>query len=473
MWLAAFLMLWAAACGPLTRSDAREQAGAPSIPQTFAGVAERVYPSVVSIISVHVQRLRGTGFPRGPYGDDFFDEFFREFFGGVPEREYRYTGLGSGVIIDKRGYILTNYHVVEGADQVTVRLPDGREFSGEIQGSDPRSDLAVVKVDAGNLPVAALGNSEELRVGDWAIAIGNPFGFLNDPQPTMTVGVISALHRSLPQYQEGDRYYGDLIQTDAAINRGNSGGPLVNVKGEVIGINVAIFATPGGGYIGAGFAIPINRASEVMADLIEGKNVVYGWLGVNVQDIDQTFADYFKLPDASGVLVARVHPASPAEQGGLREGDIIRFYDGERVADTRVLIQRVGRTPAGKTVMVEVMRDGEKIPLQIEIVERPGQLAKLRKQEAKVQPWRGITPAALSDEAAQELGVEKQGGVFVSQVEPRSPAGVAGLTHGDVITQINRKPVRGLPDFHKITSKARGDVLLRTLRGYFVIKEAR
>ncbi|MBI2870493.1 MAG: Do family serine endopeptidase [Candidatus Omnitrophica bacterium] len=440
---------------------------------TFADVAEKVYPSVVSIISVHVQRMRALGIPQGPHGDEFFDQFFREFFGDVPDREFRYTGLGSGVIIDEQGFILTNYHVVEGADEVTVRLPDGREFKGEIRGTDRRSDLAVVKVNASKLPVAPLGNSDKIRIGDWAIAIGNPFGFLNDPQPSMTVGVVSALNRALPQYQEGDRYYGNLIQTDAAINRGNSGGPLVNAKGEVVGINTAIFATPGGGYIGAGFAIPINRAKEVLSELVAGKQVLYGWLGVNVQDIDQNFAEYFKLADTDGVLVARVHPASPAEQGGLREGDIIRFYDGDKVVDTTGLIQRVGRTTPGRTVSVVVIREGQNLPLQILIEPRPSQQAAVEQEpETAVTPWRGITVAPLTEELVKELDITDTEGVFVAQVEPKSPAGAAGLEHGDVITQVNRQSVASVEGFAKLTSQLKGDVLLRTLRGYILIKEA-
>ena len=442
----------------------------------FISIAKDVYPAVVSITTVHVEKIGGYRYRfhgRGPFGEDFFDDFFREFFGGFPEREYRAVGLGSGVIIDKKGYILTNHHVVEGAekDQVTVKLPDGREFKGEITGVDSRSDLAIVKIKAKDLPVARLGDSDKLEIGQWAIAIGNPFGFvLGDPNPTMTVGVISALHRTLPQTLETDRYYGDLIQTDAAINRGNSGGPLVSINGEVIGINVAIFSTTGG-YQGIGFAIPINTAREVIDDLIKGKRVLYGWLGVKVQDITQSLAEYFDLSEREGVLVAEVLSGGPAFAGGLKDGDIIRTYDGEEVKNTQELIKRVSRTEVGKKVEVGVTREKKALSLLVEIGERPTSLAELRGLPEPTA-WRGLEVSEISPELARRFNLTETKGVVVTNVEVGSPADEAGLREGDVINEIDRTAVESLSDYNRCISKAKGRTLIRANRGYFVIKES-
>lgn len=451
-------------------------AGIPS-EDAFIRVAKEVYPAVVSITTVHVEKIKG--FSRrshSPFGDDFFDEFFRDFFGfGQPqERQYRAVGLGSGVIIDKNGYILTNHHVVAGAekDQVTVRLPDGREFKGKIKGVDPRSDLAVIKIEAKKLPVAPLGDSDKLQIGQWAIAIGNPFAFiLNDPNPTMTVGVISALNRTLPQTERIGRYYGDLIQTDAAINRGNSGGPLVNIDGEVIGISVAIFTTTGG-YQGVGFAIPINTAREVLDELIKGKKILYGWLGVKIQDITPNLAEYFGLPDTEGVLVAEVLSDGPAEAGGLKDGDIIRTLDGKKVKDTQELIKKVSRAKVGKKVTLGLLREKRSLKLHVEVGERPAGLTEIEKKkvEPEAEAWRGVEVSEITPEISQMFNLSDTAGVIVSNVEFGSPADEAGLREGDVIVEINRTRIKDMDDYNRAITKARGNVLARTNRGYFIVK---
>ncbi|MDD5254616.1 MAG: trypsin-like peptidase domain-containing protein, partial [Candidatus Omnitrophica bacterium] len=267
-----------------------------------ANTAGKAVVSISTEITSKSQGVRrfyfGQPFGESPFGGNDLERFFNDFFGEIPEREYKQTGLGSGVIIDQEGYILTNEHVVRGADKITVTLSDGREFKGEVKGQDMRSDLAVIKINANSLPIASLGDSDGLRIGQWVVAIGNPFGFaLENPEPTVTAGVISALHRSLGRgLSRGERDYNDLIQTDAAINPGNSGGPLVNLKGEVIGINVAIFSTSGG-YQGIGFAIPVNNAKRILSRLIEGKKILYGWMGVTIQDLTGEMSSYFGLPD--------------------------------------------------------------------------------------------------------------------------------------------------------------------------------
>lgn len=323
-------------------------------------VAALTGKAVVSISTERTSRVQGM---RTPFGESPFDQndplrkFFEDFFGQVPEREYKQVGLGSGVIIDREGYILTNQHVVSEAEKITVTLPDGREFKGELKGQDVRADLAVIKINARNLPAAFLGDSNKLRIGEWVVAIGNPFGFaLQSTEPTVTVGVVSALHRSLGRAVSIDKDYGDLIQTDAAINPGNSGGPLVNLKGEIVGINVAIFSTSGG-YQGVGFAIPINNAKRIIERLIEGKKILYGWLGVTVQDLTEDLAEYFGLADKNGALAVGVMESSPAQKAGLKEGDVIRKFDDKPVNNVRELLNLVNMTEVGRKIKIDLIRE--------------------------------------------------------------------------------------------------------------------
>lgn len=441
---------------------------AEALQAAFIKVAEDVGPAVVSISTEHTEKVGPRKFFR-PFRDEFFDEFFRDFFEDVPEREYKQRGLGSGFIIDEDGYILTNEHVITGAEKITVTLPDGREFKGKIKGTDPRSDLAVIKIDARPLPIAKLGNSDEVKIGQWSIAVGNPFGWaMSNPKPTVTVGVISALDRSLPRTQRRDRDYSGLLQTDAAINPGNSGGPLVNIKGEVIGINVAIYSTSGG-YQGVGFAIPVNTAKLVIGDLVAGKKILYGWLGVNVQEIDQSLADYFGLTDKEGVVVVKVLKDSPAEKGGLKPQDIIRTFDGKRVKNLRDLLRIVGHTKVGKTVKVEIIRDRKPIGIQIQVGERPSEMEEYEK--ISEDTWRGIEVSEITPQIQNRYNIEEKEGIFVSGVEPNSPADAAGLRIGDVIYEINGQPIKNMSDYNKVTSKVKGDALIRTNRGYGVVKE--
>jgi len=450
-----------------------------SLESAVTGVAGTAGRAVVSIGTEHTAKMPGMRryYFRSPGGEspfrgenDPFSRFFEDFFGELPQREFKQSGLGSGVIIDAEGYILTNEHVIREADKITVTLPDGREFKGEIKGQDSRSDLAVIKVSAHNLPVAALGDSDNLKIGQWAVAIGNPFGFaMQNPEPTVTAGVISALHRSLGRVISRDRDYNDLIQTDAAINPGNSGGPLVNLKGEVVGINVAIFSTTGG-YQGLGFAIPINNAKRIIAQLKEGKKILYGWLGVTVQDLNEDLAKHFGLSDKNGALVSKVLESSPAQKAGMKEGDVIRQADNKAVNNVRDLLSVVGKIEVGKKVKISVIRDKKELVLEAQVGERPQDLEEKAAQEPEGQ-WRGLSVEELTAEKAGRFKTEEKKGVLVTGVAAASAADQAGIIPGDVILEINKQAIKNLADYQKAIKDAKGNVLVRTARGYFIIKE--
>ncbi|MFH1857649.1 MAG: Do family serine endopeptidase [Candidatus Omnitrophota bacterium] len=444
---------------------------AEELQEAFVRVAETVGPAVVNISTVHTERV-GIRTPyfgsRDPY-DEFLNEFLREFFGEMPEKELQRLGLGSGVIINPDGYILTNEHVIEGADEITVILSDGRKLTGIVTGMDPRSDLAVLKIDAKNLPFAKLGDSDEVRIGQWAIAIGNPFGHLvNNPEPTVTVGVVSATGRALPRSARRDRDYTDLIQTDAAINPGNSGGPLVNLKGEIIGINVAIFSTTGG-YQGIGFAVPANSARRILSQLVEGKKIAYGWLGMNIQDVDEDLQRYFALPERKGVLVANVVPGGPAETAGIKVGDVITALNQEPLQDAQDLKKRIDRSDVGDKMTVDLLRDQKKLSVQMTIGERPGEA--VAPAVVKQESWRGLKVHEMDPELKKRLGAEVNQGVVVRDVETGSPAHRAGLRAGDVIYQINRFPIQDLASYQKAIGAVQGDCLIRTHRGFAVLRE--
>ena len=424
---------------------------------------------MVSISTERTARAGGPALRRGPSGGgDPFEDFFRDFFGEMPEREYKQQGLGSGVIVDGDGSILTNYHVVENADKITVSLPDGRKFNGVVKGADPRSDLAIVKINSKeSLPVARLGDSESVQIGQWSIAIGNPFGFFVDSaEPTLTVGVISALHRSLPGTARTGRLYADLIQTDAAINPGNSGGPLVNINGEVIGINVAIFSTTGG-YQGIGFAIPINSAKAIIGDLIQGKKILYGWLGVSVQPIVPETANYFGIKGEEGVIVYQVIPDSPADKAGLKEGDVLLSFAGSRIKNPQDLIVKVASVKVGSEVKAIVLRNGKEEELKVKVGERPSEVKKAPAEKAA--SWRGIEVEAITDEVMDAYNLRKGEGVIITGIKPESPAAKAGLRIGDVIEAINKVNIAGVDDYSRAVSGAAGDALIRTNRGYVIL----
>ena len=435
----------------------------------FVDVAKRIGPAVVSISTEVVQRVPARRFRFGgsPFEDDPFDQFFQDFFGDLPEREYRGRGLGTGVLIDSEGYILTNEHVVHGAEKLTVTLPDGREFKGKVRGADLRSDLAVVQIDAKDLPVAPLGDSDQVKIGQWAIAIGNPFGFaVGGSEPTLTVGVISALNRTI-RLGGGDRDYSGLLQTDAAINPGNSGGPLVNIRGEVVGINVAIFSTTGG-YQGVGFAIPVNTAKAILGDLIQGKKILYGWLGISAQEVTEELAQHFGLSSEEGIIVANVLQGSPAQKAGLKDGGVLVGFDGQPIKDLRAFLKYVARSKVGQKVVLDVMRDRKQIAVNVEVGERP---ADLKSWEEKAEgSWRGMEVEEVTPEMAQQYRLPQGEGVVVTRVEPGSPSEQIGIQPGDLLLEINRRPIQSVKEFAQMTRSVQGDALVKTSRGFFVLK---
>ena len=449
---------------------------AESLQASFVRIAQQVGPSVVSISTEQVERVKQYLRVNPFFGNEPFDDFFRQFNGEAPDQEFHRFGLGSGVIIDSKGFILTNEHVVTDAEKITVTLSDGRDFIGVVKGKDPRSDLAVIKIDAPKLTAASLGDSSTVKTGQWAIALGNPFGLIATgaaaramgAEPTLTVGVISALNRQLPRASRQDRDYADLIQTDAAINPGNSGGPLLNLQGDVIGINAAIL-TSSRGFEGIGFAIPVNKAKNILSELIEGKKIVYGWLGIQIQDITDDVADYYKLTDRQGVLVYQVLPDSPASKAGMKDGDIIKVYEGQPIRHSRELIERVSRTKAGQRVAMQVVRNGKDEALQVEIGERPSEVELAG--GVATENWRGLQVAALTPEALERANLPPGTvGVLVVQVESGSLAEQAGLRPGDVINEINHVRIESIGNYRNTISQVKGNALVRTSRGYVVVK---
>jgi serine protease Do len=381
-------------------------------------------------------------------------------------------GLGSGVIIKKDGYILTNAHVVSKAEDVVVKLSDGREFDAEVAGVDPKSDLAVIKIDADDLPVSNLGDSSDLKIGNWVVAIGNPFGFaIENPEPTVTVGVVSALQRYLPALGDRRIGYDGLIQTDAAINPGNSGGPLVNLKGEVVGINVAIL-TRTGGYQGLGFAIPINKAKKIIDKLIKGQEVLYGWLGVSIQDLNQDLRNYFGIKKKEGVIIVKVYQDSPAKKAGLKEGDLILTYNQKSVKTTRDLVRMVTDSEVGQKADLVILRNGKEKNIDIKVGKRPEDVRRLKQLTNQDKAnFRGMSVKNLDSYLKQKLGIKQDSGVVVVELEDDSPAEASGLQRGDLIEEIENKDIKNIQDFKEVTDSVKGSCLIKTNRGYIVLKE--
>jgi serine protease Do len=354
--------------------------------------------------------------------------------------------------MSREGYILTNNHVVENADQIKVKLVDGKEYEGKVVGRDPKTDLALVKIEGvSDLHPLPLGNSEDLKVGSWVVAIGSPFGL----EQTMTAGIVSAKGRVI-----GSGPYDNFIQTDASINPGNSGGPLINMRGEVIGINTAIIASGQG----IGFAIPINTAKEIVPQLQEKGHVTRGWLGVSIQEVTPALAKSFDLKEKKGALVAQVVSGSPAEKAGIEQGDVIVEFDGKEVTDSKDLPRIVASTPIGKAVTIKLLRNGKAFDRRVKVGEME---EKVEVAKAPSHKSLGITVQNLTPEIAKGLGLKRETGVVVTRVEPGSPAANGGIQNGDVIREVNRSPIKDVEDFVQMVEKAKGqgNVLLLIQRG--------
>ena len=434
----------------------------------FVSVAEKINPAVVNVRSEIVVKGRTRGLPFEFYFDDPFEDFFRDFFRRSPreddgrEYEQRSEGRGSGVIIDQEGYIITNNHVVEGAEEVTVKLSDDREFETEIVGTDPLTDIALLKIKENGIVsqngVAPLGDSDQIRVGDWAIAIGNPFGL----DRTVTVGVISAKGRSgLHIADSGGRdrspTFQDFIQTDASINFGNSGGPLVNIKGEVIGINTAI-NTQGQGI---GFAIPINVVKQVTEQLRESGRVVRGFLGIWFSELNRDIAEAKDLDITKGIIVNQVMEDSPAEEAGIQQGDVVVAFDGKEIESDSQFQFMVAGTEPGKTIDLEIIRDGKRKSVSVVLGERDTEEVAQAEDEEE-EPWLGLTVESTSGNFARQHNINEDSGVVVVGVEPGSPADDKGLRPTDVILEVDNQKIDGASDYRKVSRelKDRGKAIL-------------
>jgi serine protease Do len=424
----------------------------------FVALAKRMKPVVVNISTTQVSESRGQQEFGSPFGDDDpFNDFWRRFFGGPMPRggPQRQRSLGSGFIIDADGFILTNNHVVENAQKIVVKLSDDQEYEAKVVGRDAKTDIAIIKINAkAALTAASLGDSDHLDVGEWVVAIGNPFGL----DSTVTSGIVSAKGRHI-----GQGPYDNFIQTDASINPGNSGGPLINLRGEVIGINTAIFSRTGGN-MGIGFAIPINLAKEVLPQLRGKGKVTRGYLGVLIQKVTPEIAESLGMDRGYGALVANVSKDGPADKAGVKVGDVIVEFDGKEVKDSGDLPIIVARTAVDKKIRMKVLRDKKEVTLNVAVGE-------LKDEEVVASvPEKGelgMTVQKLTPQLAENLGLDKTDGVVVTAVEPGSAADEAGVRRGDVIVEVDRKPVRGVEEYRKAIAgsrKGRG-VLFLVRRG--------
>jgi len=426
------LPAWSLAAERITATDWRT---------AFVEVAKNVKPSVVSIRSERTVTVS----PWQGFGEDFFkgtpyEDFFKQH--GGPPMKRKQMGEGSGVIVDQKGYILTNYHVVIGAEKITIHLFDGRELVGTVRGTDPRTDLAVVHVEATDLPVATLGDSDKIQVGEWAIAIGSPFGL----EETVTVGVISAKGRT----GLGTGNYEDFIQTDASINPGNSGGPLVNINGEVIAVNSMIIQ-PGQGI---GFAIPINLARTIMLELIKTGKVVRPWVGIGLQDITADLMKFFNLKEKEGALISQVYEGSPAEKAVLKVGDVVTEIDGVKTKNSQDLVREVLKKKVGQKVNFVVLREGKRLEISVTTAQMPEKIGE-RGPAKPTTEWFGLRVSNVTPDVAKQLGLTKTEGVVIVGVQPSSTAQAAALKPGDIILEVNHQKIVNEKDYRAAMEKVK------------------
>ena len=415
-------------------------AGAPTMPGSFAELAEQLGPTVVNI---QVTKAAPVGdFSGMPDFDGPSGEFFRRFFRDRMPQPHPMQGSGSGVIMSQDGYILTNNHVVEGAKEVTVTMADTQVHKAQVVGHDPKTDLAVLKINAkAALPVAPMGNSTDLKVGEWVVAIGNPFGLGH----TVTAGIVSAKGRVI-----GAGPYDDFIQTDAPINPGNSGGPLFNMRGELVGINTAIVASGQG----IGFAIPVDLAKPLIPQLVSTGEVTRGYLGVSIQSVTPELAKAMKLEERQGALVSEVVSGGPAAKASLRQGDIIVDFNGTTIKDARDLPAVVAKTPVGEEVTVTLYRDGKLQKVPVTVGKLPSEKVASAESGQTAQSQWGLQLQEVTPQMARQRGLDEKSGVIVVGIQPGSPAERAGLQRGDIIREVNRQPVTSVQEMRDAIAKA-------------------
>ena len=414
------------------------------VPESFSSLAESVSPAVVNIRTVKIIKGGGRVFRhfQSPFEkDDPMRDFFDRFFGQDQQKDFKQRSLGSGFIIDQQGYIVTNNHVVEGADEIKVLLRDKKEFDAKLVGRDPNTDIALIQIQGGrNFPIARIGDSDSLKVGEWVVAIGNPFGL----QHTVTAGIVSAKGRVL-----GSGPYDDFIQTDASINPGNSGGPLINMKGEVVGINTAIVASGQG----IGFAIPISLARGIVEQLKSSGEVTRGWLGVAIQDLSKELAEYYGLKDGKGVLVTEVFSGDPADLAGIKAQDIILSVGGNPVGKTRDLTGLVAGLEVGESADIVVLREGKKRTFTVKIAKREEDKIFSRRMKEDKEDVLGIRVENLTPEIARRFNISETSGVIVSDVKSGSKGSQAGVMMGDIIKEINHAEIKSVDDYLKAVEK--------------------
>ncbi len=453
-------------CTRLPAQSTKELDAALCLQNAFVSVADKVGPAVVSIYTTQEKILRGVY-----HSDPQMDRLLRQYYGlAVPKFKFNLRGLGSGMIVNEKGDILTNFHVVKDADEIMVTLSDGRSYSCELIGADDQTDVAIIRIvnrdpSEPPLPTVTLGDSSNVRPGQWSIALGNPFGIAEEtsPQATLTVGVISAV-RSLATPM---RDFFNVIQTDAAINPGNSGGPLCNIKGEVIGINTFIVSAGIEQNAGIGFAMPINTIKPILDDLVAGRNFSHGWLGVIIQNVTDELQAYFNAPSRDGALVSSLQKDGPAADAGVKPGDIILTINGSPIRNVSELIHVVAGIRSGNTVDVELFRDGSLITIPVTVGSRPDAPGvEAHSPPALPDSWRGLRVGQLPDNDQ----FEEKYGILIQSVEPGSYASRAGLKENDVIIQVGRAKVSSVEDFFQAVRDIKGSALVLTERGFVIVK---
>ncbi len=458
------LLLFAASIQSASAATKDDNSFLTASAKAFTSVVKKVTPAVVHIRVEKTIKNSGQAFSGNQmYNNPFFQQFFGPQFRFQQPQNYKQEALGSGFIISKDGYILTNNHVVQGADTVTVILSDKEQFKAKVIGTDPQTDIALIKINDGdNLPTVTLGNSDALEVGEWVIAIGNPFGL----SQTVTVGVVSAKGRD----RVGINDYEDFIQTDAAINPGNSGGPLLNIHGEVIGINSALY-TKSGGYMGIGFAIPINMAKSIETQLKDHGKVIRGWLGVAIQDVNENLAKSFDLKKPEGILVSEVEQGSPAEKAGLKQGDVIISLNNRKLENVNDLRNTIAFTAPKTKVDLQIIRDGKPMDVEVTIGEQPSNFGKMsmESQGNSMLKKFGLAFQNLTPDLAEQFGYKENQGVVISEVEPGSPAAMSGLRPGLLVEEVNKQRVHNVRELDKVLKKSAtpNRILLRVRNGDF------